>query len=1218
MAMHLYSLTLQRASAITCAVHGNFSGTKQQEIAVGRGSVLELLALDQASAKVKTIASINIFGVVRCLTAFRLTGASKDYLVVGSDSGRVAILEYNPTKYEFERVHLETYGKSGSRRIVPGQYLAADAKGRAIMISAVEKQKLVYVMNRDSTARLTITSPLDAHKAHAVVFATVGLDVGFEAPTFACVELDYEEADNDPSGEAVEATQQHLVFYELDLGLNHVVRKSSEPLPGWANMLIQVPGADDGPGGVVVCCEGFLVYKSPEDPAIDVRCPFPGRRHDISDPSKRGAGRGIVVAHASHKTKTKFFFVVQLDNGDMFKVTLDVADDNVVSIRMKLFDTLPVATSLHILRSGHLFVAAELGDHHLYQITQLAENDDEPEFTTRGLVMNGRVVPSSVAHGGVELSAFVYTPRPLLNLVLLDVMESTAPTMQCRVEDLLGEDAPQFYLLCGRGPNSTLRILRHGLEVSQLAATELTASPVAIWSVKRSIHDIHDTYFIVSWASATVVLSVGDQVAPVSDSGLLLTVGTIAVSRIGEDDLLQVYTDGIRHIRADSRVNEWRTPGRRQIVRAAINDRQVVIALAGGELVYFELDITGQLNEFAERFTSSAEVCALAIAPVPADRRRARFLAVAAEDNTVRIVSLELSDTLQSLGVQTVADRASSLCFADPSLDNSSADLVLGVGLQNGILLRTSVEPSSGNLTDTRTRYLGTRPVMLFPSKVHGAAGFLALSSRPWIFYVQQGTPTLTPLSYDALDCAATFSAANCPNGLVAIAGNTLRVLNLPRLGSVFNQTSMPLKYTPRRFIVDSEHRLLVIAESDHNTFAAGRKAVEQARVAAETNTTQAAIAESLPDAVFGAPAAGAARWGSCLRIVDAQLRETLELIELDEDEGVFSMTSCSFHGHEGQTFFIVGTTKALNLQTRAHQGGCLYTYRFNPQTRRLDFVHRTEVEDVPGAMYPFQGRLLVGVGSLLRVYDLGKRKLLRKCENRSIPNFVSSITTSGGRIVVTDVQESFHFLRYRPSDNMLAVFADDSNPRWVTSSTMVDYDTVAAGDKFGNVFVLRLPQDLQDDLEDDPTGGRLLGSSKNTLNGAAQKADTIINFHVGDTVTTMQKTALIPSGSECLVYTTTLGAIGVLIPFTTQSDIDFFKHLEMHMRQENPPICGRDHLAFRSHYFPSKNVIDGDLCEQFNSLDPHKKRLIAGDLADRTPSEVSKKLEDLRTRSAF
>jgi splicing factor 3B subunit 3 len=33
------------------------------------------------------------------------------------------------------KVHQETFGKSGCRRIVPGQYLATDPKGRAVMIS---------------------------------------------------------------------------------------------------------------------------------------------------------------------------------------------------------------------------------------------------------------------------------------------------------------------------------------------------------------------------------------------------------------------------------------------------------------------------------------------------------------------------------------------------------------------------------------------------------------------------------------------------------------------------------------------------------------------------------------------------------------------------------------------------------------------------------------------------------------------------------------------------------------------------------------------------------------------------------------------------------------------------------------------------------------------------------------------------------------------------
>lgn len=60
------------------------------------------------------------------------------------------------------------------------------------MIGAIEKQKLVYILNRDSSARLTISSPLEAHKSHTLIYHMVGVDVGFDNPMFATLELDYE------------------------------------------------------------------------------------------------------------------------------------------------------------------------------------------------------------------------------------------------------------------------------------------------------------------------------------------------------------------------------------------------------------------------------------------------------------------------------------------------------------------------------------------------------------------------------------------------------------------------------------------------------------------------------------------------------------------------------------------------------------------------------------------------------------------------------------------------------------------------------------------------------------------------------------------------------------------------------------------------------------------------------------------------------------------
>lgn len=79
-------------------------------------------------------------------------------------------------------------------------------------LGAIEKQKLVYILNRDAAARLTISSPLEAHKANTLVYHVVGVDVGFENPMFACLEMDYEVRSNFML-DIPTMSLSHLIFY---------------------------------------------------------------------------------------------------------------------------------------------------------------------------------------------------------------------------------------------------------------------------------------------------------------------------------------------------------------------------------------------------------------------------------------------------------------------------------------------------------------------------------------------------------------------------------------------------------------------------------------------------------------------------------------------------------------------------------------------------------------------------------------------------------------------------------------------------------------------------------------------------------------------------------------------------------------------------------------------------------------------------------------------
>ncbi|CAK7213777.1 pre-mRNA-splicing factor rse1 [Sporothrix curviconia] len=1185
--MFLYSLTLQPPTTISQAILGQFSGTKEQQILVASGSRLALLRPEPAQGKVVTLLAHDVFGIIRSIASFRLAGSSKDYIILATDSGRITIVEYIPAENRFSRVHLETFGKSGVRRVVPGQYLAADPKGRACLIAAVEKNKLVYVLNRNAQAELTISSPLEAHKPGVIVLAMVALDVGYANPVFAALEMDYSEPDQDPTGEAYREAETLLVYYELDLGLNHVVRRWSDPVDASASMLFQVPGGNDGPSGVLVCGEENITYRHSNQEAF--RVPIPRRRGATEDPNRKRT----IVSGVMHKLKGNagaFFFLLQTEDGDLFKVTLDMVEDDdgnptgeVLRLKIKYFDTVPVASSLCILKSGFLFVACEFGNHHFYQFEKLGDDDEELEFSSDNFPADPKAPYEPV----------YFYPRLAENLALVESIDTTNPILDVKVANLTDDDAPQIYSVCGNGARSTFRMLKHALEVNEIVASQLPGTPTAVWTTKIRRDDEYDSYIVLSFNNGTLVLSIGETVEEVTDTGFLSTVPTLAVQQLGDDGLIQVHPKGIRHIR-NGIVNEWPAPQHRSIIVAATNERQVCVALSSGEIVYFEMDTDGSLAEYDEKKDMSGTVTSLSLGAVPEGRLRSSFLAVGCDDLTVRILSLDPETTMESMSVQALTAAPSALLIM--AMDDSSAGgsaMYLHIGLSSGVYLRTVLDEVTGELTDTRQRFLGPKQVRLFQVTVERRVCVLALSSRPWLGYDDSKAKNfaMTPLDYGELDFGWNFSSEQCEEGMVGIYGNFLRIFSI---------------------VKHPEHGVFYTIESDNNTLSPDlRRQLVEASGATNGN------AQALPPADFGYPR-GNGRWASCISVIapvgdDPGVTQT---IEFEGNEAAVSMAVASFTSRNGEHYLIVGTGKDMVISPRRFSEGYLHAYRFSADGKQLEFLHKTKVEEPPTAMIPFQGRLLVGIGKVLRIYDLGIKQMLRKAQGEVADKLIVSLNTQGSRIIVGDLEEGVTYVVYKPEVNKLLPFVDDTVKRWTTCTTMVDYQTVAGGDKFGNLWIVRAADKVSQDA--DEAGSELqLVHARSYLHGTPNRLALMAHVYTQDVPMSICKTNLVVGGQEVLVWSGLQGTIGALVPFVNREDADFFQNLETHMRQEDPPLAGRDHLMYRSYYVPVKGVIDGDLCERFNLLPREKKQMIAGEL-DRSVREIERKISDVRTRSAF
>ena len=1369
--LSLYHLPLQSSSSIPLHVCGSFSGPSVQELCVLHGSsTLSVYRPHDSSGRLELVSSVCVLGEVLTLTAFRLLGGGTDYVAVTGDSGYLTILAFDDKQGRLVRVHNELLGKTGMRRGTASHYVCSEAKGRAIMCAALERSKLTFIINRqqqpattasDSTsatasaaaATLTISSPLEAHRSNQLTLSLVAVDVGYDNPLFVALEVDYSQ-DDERGGSSADIDKQ-LVYYELDLGLNHVTRKHSEPVDRAAHALLTVPGPPDGPGGLLVLCESYVVYH-PYDPLFSLPAALPSssfpylssrslrayfpRRHGLD------VNTGLLtICHASHVQRGLIFFLLQSEHGDLYKLTLSGGDEGrpVTNVNVSYFDSIPPATSLSVLRTGYLFAASESGWHGLYQLVGLGNADDDPDW-----VCSDCSGTDDALQGNVLFFHARGSPR---NLSEADRLDGLHPILDMRVSDPLqvtaanivrnrSDHMPVVYALCGKSNRSTLRFLRHGLPLTEIALSDLPALPTAVFTLRTDPTSAYHQYIVVSFSALTIVLSVGDTVSDVSDSGLLDNVQSLFVSALSDGSLLQVHSAGLRHVRADKRVNEWKPPGKKQISLAAGNERAVVISLSGGEMVYFEMDRNGLMTDMYRKDMMN-DVAAIAIAPVESGKLRGRWVMVGGYDATVRIFSTDPTAPLQQMSVLAVNGQVSSLLAVvmineDQQGDTSAgqleqqpvgngSSLYVYTGLASGVYIRSQLDQSTGVLSDHRKRFLGPRPVKLQRLQVRGSSAVLALCDRSWLDYSLPiaSSPSavshhiLLPLSYDPmLDSAAFFASQQCAEGVVAIVGPTLRILSLEgaERGQLLYSQSVPLRHTPRAMDVVPSTQYIAVLETDQNAYSTKERReleqiIAQAGVDGEAEVVGSAPVDSHSDGsgaaadglstagatngikandalseddkrakaeeerkldeMLGAPYAGEGRWASCVSLHPPPFVAPHQpfVVELEDNEAAFSLVVLQFDAavYGNDYFLAVGTAKDLTFAPRKLSCGYIHIYQITT-SHQLRFIHKTAVTEVPLALAAFNRRLLAGVGRALRVYDLGKKKLLKKSETRQLSSAICHIqhVPNTERIVVGQITDGFAFLHLSPATNTFAPFSDSSLPRFLTASALLDIDTVAGADKFGNVFVNRLPPHMQLLTDESPaqsastatvdvelatltarygqqgSGGSATLSGRQQSIAAANKLHDIASFHTDSVVTAMvkvnfhplsasasalssstnseapaaQSSAATVMSSSVLLCATLSGALLAFVPLSSVEDIELLTHLELHMRAALPSLVGRDHLAFRSAFLPVKGVIDGSLVEQFASLPREAQNSMADQLVS-SATEVKRKLEDIRRR---
>lgn len=825
--MKLYHLTSIPSSAITATVHGSFTAPKQQELITASSSAIELFRLLPKKSRLVPIIRLNTFSQIRAVAVFRLPATKRDYILLTSDAGSLTILSADESSASFRTVHCESFGKTGARRCVPAQYIACDPRGRACMIAAIEKTKFSFILNRDAQQNLTISSPLEAHKSNTATFSLVALDAGFENPVFAALERSYEAE-----------SKKHLVFYELDFGLNHVARKYSCSVHDSSFLTFPVPGHTDGPGGLLICSSQFVTYKPyPLDDSsltLEARIPY---RSTAGDPSQDDGEEQdqdtLVVSGTLYQDKKRkaFFFILCTENGDLIKVDLESnAESRANKLKLAYFDTLPApATSMCIFRSGYLHAALEGSDAILLRFKEVNVRDDDPAggisiataSPSSERPPNGTNAETTVANGnsthpdgeGSEgLDAVRNSSRlqfhirtEMKNIAIMERHESLAPLLSLSCSRGV-DDQHLFVGASGFSQNGKLNVFRRGIAVSELSDPFMFPSTIqGVFTLKRADSQ-HHFYIVVSLYDRTKLLQVTDgQVEETYGTGIKLDAVTLLAANMAGSSQVQIWRGGVRFMPNENPadVTEW-LPNACQILTGCCNAHQVVVALSSGDIVRFEVDReTGALVEvesISKAFESQVTPfgCprpSLAIPSLGRGRTRSSFFAFAdGASNRVRLYRINNDNVSTPLGLHLAPAPVASLTLVDfanvdgkamaglvgGNLDTNDRPLMnILIGTNNGALLRISIDHLTGSMARKKTYFLGAHPVRTATIRVTGMPICLGLGTQPLVLYRQGGRVIPSPLCSSAIEYASEFSSIQASEGFVVSSGPRLLLLAL-------------------------------------------------------------------------------------------------------------------------------------------------------------------------------------------------------------------------------------------------------------------------------------------------------------------------------------------------------------------------------------------------------------------------------------------------------
>ena len=1275
--MYLGNVPIKQSTTVSQSIVGNFTSPNKTDLIIVKGiSRLELINIESSNSslssspplKYETIISLETFSHIRKITPMKDTYSKKDNIVVLSDSGKLIIFEVDINKRKFIRINQEIYGKSGCRRLTPGEYLAIDNKSRAIMIGGIEKEKFVYIFkeidnnlvlngnieenkninlnnkkdinDKNINNNKIISSPLEVFNPQYICYDLIAIDVGYTNPIFVSIEVKYNNTQdwisNNYELNEENEYQKKLLLYQVEIKNNYIIKLLQHNIDKSAYSLFpinyekknNISQTKSLQGTFLVFCKEFFYLMRIKENKINKEEKFYFEQFIINDKNNKNNNLIIIINKSVYfnpdKDIDEFNLICQSQFGDIYHILFKISQKpfEVYGILINNIFKCSPASTMSII-NNYLFLGKETSDSEIYSIIENKNininKDEKQSFESQKIQIKKELNLNSLNS-------------------LIDFKYGNYDTSGLQ----------KFFAITGNKEESYLKSLniKTIYNISSLSNNKIPAQPLKIWAIKKSYEDDFDSLVIISFVNKTLVYEI-DQInktlKELENNFFETKLPTLHVSIVKDNSFLQVLPNGILHIKTEKKTTFLKSSS--TINCASATNNQLVVGLENKELLYFEFDNT--LNK-PDIKVIGKKISLVEFCPIDEGIFKSKYIAICIDDSTINILSLEKDKLFFMASTMKIPDNVSSMKIIQNDKHYSHSFMAF-VGLTNGVLVMINFSRAPGNTqfqTQIQTKFIGEEELKLYKLNLDGSNldnnfnnllyydsimicdnknSFLCKLNEKEDNYVDYNIKKINireEINF-ACNCVVKNNENNINENISLIAQKKNIIFGKIMHDDISPVNIFKLLYNPKTIISTLNNNFIVI-----ETFR-----------------------EILDDDE---------KWNSCIQIINIKNNnyELLNEIKFDNEYITNYHLIENYYGNSDKQLLIISTGKNYKLYP-IKKYSISYIYLFDIYldikknysfTINLRFKDKTEL--LSTAVCEYQNKILCGMYKELILYEIGKEHLLKKSRSNLIKDEIISLSINGDRILALTRRSSIYILKYNEFNALFyTLIADDFYTRYIHKVKFLDYDTIVGSDKFENFFIYRIPKDQNNINYDsgrhaiiDSMTGFITNSNDSFLHGAGLKLVLMNEIHLGEIITEFQtikikedfdnnneeenensensennnnmnnsEDEMDENKIKAILYGTLAGGIGMFIQFNKKEDGLFFAQMELLLREYIDEPTGRNILMAKSQYIPVKNVIDFNLIYEFFNIEPSLQKKISEELGDKPINEIKNKISEIR-----